>query len=162
LVSECNNNNSCSNGVASVLLGNGDGTFQPAVTYSTVGIEANSMQVADMNGDGKLDIVADNRCASNSDSSTWSLGVRLGEVDWTFQSGMPSSMSSQFFFNQSLVVADFNGDHKLDVAFGGADTFLLGNGDGTFQAPMFLGASGTGTVVADFNGDGRPDLAIGG
>jgi hypothetical protein len=50
----------------------------------------------------------------------------------------------------------------MDVVIGGADTFLLGNGDGTFQTPMFLGASGTGTVATDFNGDGRPDLAIGG
>ena len=162
LISECNSSNNCTNGVASVLLGNGDGTFQPAVTYSTIGVDANSMQLADLNGDGKLDIVAENECASNNDCSTGSLVVLLGNGDGTFQTGVTTNMNSQFFFSQSLVVADFNGDQKLDVAFGGADTFLLGNGDGTFQAPMYLGASGSGSVVADFNGDGRPDLALGG
>src|ERR1700728_736603 len=162
LINDCNDNNTCANGTAAVLLGNGDGTFQPAVLYSTGGQSANSMQLADINGDGKLDIVAENRCASNSNCSTGSLVVLLGNGDGTFQTGIATVMNSQFFFSQTLVVADFNGDQKLDVAFGGADTFLLGNGDGTFQAPMSLGTSGNSTVVADFNGDGRPDLAIGG
>src|ERR1700728_3531069 len=161
LINDCNDN-TCANGTAAVLLGNGDGTFQPAVLYSTGGQSANSMQLADINGDGKLDIVAENRCASNSNCSTGSLVVLLGNGDGTFQTGIATVMNSQFFFSQTLVVADFNGDQKLDVAFGGADTFLLGNGDGTFQAPMSLGTSGNSTVVADFNGDGRPDLAIGG
>jgi hypothetical protein len=161
LINDCNDN-TCANGTAAVLLGNGDGTFQPAVLYSTGGQSANSMQLADINGDGKLDIVAENRCASNSNCSTGSLVVLLGNGDGTFQTGVATIMNSQFFFSQTLVVADFNGDQKLDVAFGGADTFLLGNGDGTFQAPMSLGTSGNSTVVADFNGDGRPDLAIGG
>jgi hypothetical protein len=60
------------------------------------------------------------------------------------------------------VLGDFNGDHKIDVASGIGNIFLLGNGDGTFQAPISLGASGPGIAVGDFNGDGRPDLAVGG
>ena len=43
-----------------------------------------------------------------------------------------------------------------------SETTELGNGDGTFQSPSLLGASGLGIVAADFNGDGRPDLAVGG
>ena len=39
---------------------------------------------------------------------------------------------------------------------------LLGNGNGTFQTPMVLGAGGLGIAVGDFNRDGRPDLAVGG
>ncbi len=62
----------------------------------------------------------------------------------------------------SLALADFDGDGKLDVASGAGDFLLLGNGDGTFQDPLVLGAGGSGIAVGDFNGDGRPDLATGG
>jgi len=52
------------------------------------------------------------------------------------------------------VIGDFNLDGKLDL-LAGTQTFL-GNGDGTFQAPINSG--GTGSIVADFNGDGIPDI----
>jgi len=63
----------------------------------------------------------------------------------------------------NLVIADFTGDEKLDLTF---DEFSpnfpsgltsLGNGDGTFQAPVSSGASFNFSVAADFNGDGKPD-----
>ena len=62
----------------------------------------------------------------------------------------------------NLVIADFTGDEKLDLTF---DEFSpnfpsgltsLGNGDGTFQAPVSSGASFNFSVAADFNGDGSP------
>ena len=53
----------CANGTVGVLLGNGDGTFQTAVTYGSGGYEANSVAVADVNGDGKPDLlVANQQC----------------------------------------------------------------------------------------------------
>ena len=53
---------SCANGTVGVLLGNGDGTFQSAVTYGSGGTDAYSVAVADVNGDGKPDLLVANRC----------------------------------------------------------------------------------------------------
>lgn len=58
----------------------------------------------------------------------------------------------------SGVYADFNRDGKLDIAFAGS--VLLGNGDGTFKAPINLGVTGDLVATADFNGDGNPDLLV--
>jgi hypothetical protein len=69
----------------------------------------------------------------------------------------------------NVSIADLNGDHKPDLVVAGAlngqgIAVLLGNGDGTFTAPVFystsaLGAAPHATVVADFNQDGIPDVA---
>jgi hypothetical protein len=59
-------------------------------------------------------------------------------------------------------VADFNGDTKPDLAVAdtGYPTILLGNGDGTLQAPVMSGYTGaTSVAVGDFNADGNLDLA---
>ena len=55
-----------SNGTVGVLLGNGDGTFQTAVTYGSGGYWANSVAVADVNGDGKPDLLVANFCVSTA------------------------------------------------------------------------------------------------
>src|SRR5207244_7294302 len=70
----------------------------------------------------------------------------------------------------SLVIADFNGDGKLDLAVTNNNannqdpktvSVLLGNGNGTFQSPVAYGVgdSPSGIVAADFNNDGKVDLA---
>ena len=159
VANECLSPQNCSNGIVSVLLGNGDGTFQSAVTYNSGGINAISLQAADMNGDGKLDIVVENECAS--DCSTGAISVLLGNGDGTFQTAITTNIPQSEGWH-TIVVGDFNGDHKLDVASGGSGVFLLGDGDGTLQPAVSLGAVGIGTAIADFNGDRRPDLAVGG
>jgi hypothetical protein len=138
--------NSGSNDV-SILLGNGDGTFQPAVEYA-VGQQPMSIVAGDFNGDGRLDLATAN--ASSNDIS-----VLLGNGDGTFQPAKEYAAGNRPF---ALVAGDFNGDGKLDLAVTGSSlSVLLGNGDGTFQAPKTF--AGGALVAGDFNGDGRIDLA---
>jgi hypothetical protein len=145
----------------SVLLGNGDGTFQPHVDYAA-GMAPASVAAGDFNGDGKLDL------AIASYDNT--LSILLGNGDGTFQA--PLTMSGQNY-GEFLAVGDFNGDGKLDLAVGnygyqGAGVqILLGNGNGTFTAGSFV-LIGEGEwydeptylVARDFNRDGKADLAL--
>jgi hypothetical protein len=145
-----------SNGV-SILLGNGDGTFQSAVQYAT-GLSPQSIATADFNGDGKLDLVV-----ANGDPTANSVSILLGNGDGTFR---PHTDYSTGVGPASVTTGDFNGDGKLDLATADSDSntvsILLGNGDGTFQAnqDFVVGATPVSVVARDFNGDGRLDLAV--
>jgi hypothetical protein len=167
-------------GSVGVLLGNGDGTFQPAVVYNSGGFGANSVAVADVNGDGKPDLVVSN-CGSESDCfGTGLVGVLLGNGDGTFQPATTYATGGAYSGAGAgmVAVADVNGDGKPDllVSNGGAGGLfgsvgvLLGNGDGTFQPAVDYAAFGNGesdigavsVAVADVNGDGKLDLVVGG
>src|ERR1700756_4183823 len=123
---------------------------------TNIGGGGNGIAVADVNGDGKLDIIEANIGVT----------VLLGNADGTFQAPRQFTAGPS---STSIVVADFNGDGKLDVALSDGTSFsvyvLLGNGDGTFQvARQFVTGEGVNPisiVAADFNGDGKLDVAVG-
>jgi hypothetical protein len=155
-------------GSVSILLGNGDGTFQAAVDYLTGGnnISGASVAVGDFNGDGKLDLAVSDPGSSNFVSGD--ISILLGNGDGTFQSAVNYPTLSR---SASVAVGDFNGDGKLDLAVSDASgsnltsgdvSILLGNGDGTFQPATFhdAGTNPSSVAMGDFNGDGRMDLAV--
>jgi hypothetical protein len=151
-------------GGVSILLGDGDGTFQAARNFSA-GKLPESIAIADFNSDGKLDIIA----VSESENV---LNVLLGNGDGTFQPRFTVTIDD--IDPYYVVAGDFNNDHKWDIAVSGlgrdlngdgirdsvgGTTVLLGNGDGTFEKhgpllPLSL------SEAADFNQDGRLDLAV--
>jgi hypothetical protein len=162
----CENFNNCPNGSVGVLLGNGDGTFRAAVTYESGGTGADSVAVADVNGDGKPDLLVANGCGNNINScANGSLGVLLGNGDGTFQTAVAYFSGGGSAY--SAAVADVNGDGKPDLLACnlGNDTVgvLLGNGDGTFQTAVTYSSGGYvaySVAAADVNGDGKPDLLV--
>jgi hypothetical protein len=140
-----------------VLLGNGDGTFQPLLPYPT-GFNGTVYSACDYNGDGKLDLAT-------------SSGVMLGNGDGTFQAPLayPSKVISTY---SADVSADINGDGILDsvnalfvpMLYNPPSVAVVANlGDG----PTVVSGSNTASfpvstqAIGDFNGDGKLDLAFG-
>lgn len=144
----------------SVLLGNGNGTFQTRTNYSA-GVESNpyELAIADVNGDNRPDVIT-----ANSYSGT--VGVLLGNGDGTFKAVTTYAAGKQ---TESVAVADINGDNKPDIITANSVSstigVLLGNGNGTFQAVTAYRtgdsrSSPYGVAVADINGDGRSDIVF--
>src|SRR5260370_32535650 len=140
------------NGVA-ILLGNGDGTFTAKGTLTSPLANPFYIAVGDFNGDGKMDLAVIDH-GSTSDS----VFFYLGKGDGTFQAPTSVSLGANVGPMQ-IVAADFNKDGHLDVAVSENRTsnviVILGNGDGTFQAPrsIALAGQGWGLAVGDFNAD---------
>jgi hypothetical protein len=125
----------------SILLGNGNGTFQPSIDTPTSG--ALQLAAADFNGDGKLDLIV-----ATGDSMP--AQILLGHGDGTF-----AVSDTTVNALTGVIVGDFNRDGKAD--FLAAGFVMLGNGDGTFT--LAQGLDTFPAIAADFNGDGILDLA---
>jgi len=146
---------------ASVLLGNGNGTFQTAINYPA-GSGTQALAVTDVNGDGRLDLLTANR-GSNS------VSVLLGNGNGTFQAAANYTTGSNSF-PYDVKAADVNGDGQLDLITANSNyssnavAILVGNGNGTFQAPLAFGGGrntySQAVSVLDVNGDSRPDLLV--
>jgi hypothetical protein len=144
-----------------ILLGNGDGTFQPYVGYA-VGPSPTSVVVGDFNGDGRADVATANLLGTT-------VSVLIGRGDGTFKEHVDFGAGD---FPSSLAIGDFNKDGKTDIAVASCGTcdgvpdgvdVLLGNGDGTFKTRRDFMTGGTdpfGTAVGDFNNDGKADLVV--
>src|SRR5271165_546656 len=146
-------------GGINILLGNGDGTMQGTASYRLPsGAYSLAVEVGDFNGDGIPDVIVNS--SYQGGVNVFGFFVFLGNGDGTFQSPIPKVTG--FPYNDFLI-ADFNGDGRLDIAAtagSGVDLFF-GNGDGTFQSPILMFSSLqnlTNLLVADVNLDGKPDL----
>jgi hypothetical protein len=134
-------------------LGNGDGTFQGAVSYPASGYTL-SVAIGDFNGDGRPDLAV---------GFGTGIDILLGNGDGSFQAPAPQLLGTPGCIFVST--GDFDSDGKTDLAV--ANTYkevsiFLGNGNGTFQGARNYSVGNTPQSVAigDFNGDGKPDLAI--
>jgi len=154
-----------SDNTISVLVGKGDGTFPqvvgPYATQTPAGGNPTGVVIGDFNKDGNLDLAV-------ADFIAQEVSVFLGNGDGTFQTATTYPAGAN---PSSIVMADFNGDGNLDLATtstpspsnpGNLVTLLLGNGNGTFGAPILFGVGSLAysAVVGDFNGDGAPDIAV--
>jgi Bacterial Ig-like domain (group 3)/FG-GAP-like repeat len=148
----------------SVVLSNGDGTFQaPILTPSVSNGGCTQVSVGDLNGDKKDDLIVVQQGGCTGGNST--AQVLLSNGDGTFTAGNSYTITSNYLAGG--ILADSNADGKLDIVAVDQNApanvwTLLGNGDGTFQAATSValsGVAGNYAFFADLNGDGLLDVA---
>ncbi len=158
----------------SVLLGNGDGTFQAPLMTSAPG-PSGAVLALDVNGDGRTDIIFNASgpvlMTSNAEGPSTNLILMLAGPDGTL--GAPTILAKSLPYTAEAA-ADVNGDGIPDLLLDGGTGFnlfsvgpaiMLGKPDGTFSSPAPLTLP-TGAklsqiaLTADFNHDGKTDIAI--
>ncbi len=151
-----------SHGVLNILLGNADGSFQPAIPYAAL-TEPYSVTAADLDHDGLLDLVVAQRPSAD-------VGVFRGLSGGAFQAELTRNAGGSPL---ALTLADLNGDGNVDAIvanectseLGGCNGtvgVLLGRANGSFQSAVTYdgGKNPFSVAIGDFNGDGKPDVAV--
>jgi hypothetical protein len=144
-----------------ILLGKGDGTFTTGTPINTTSpFTPTSAVVGDFNGDGKQDL------AVLSGQGVGSVNIYLGNGDGTFQPAKNFPVAASASASRLLAMGDFNGDGIEDLVATNSSlnqvAVILGNGDGTFNAPAYYPAPSKpwNVVVGDINNDGFQDLVV--
>ena len=144
-------------GIVGVLIGRGDGSFNPKIHYnSTNGGDNDGLITGDMNGDGLTDIVT-------AGYASQTVEILLANSDGSFKAPRIYNTNGD---TSDVKLGDFNGDGILDVVTsdygtGPGITILLGNGDGSLKSPNLFtqsGATPNFIAVGDANGDGVQDV----
>ncbi len=143
--------------------------FAPVVTYSTGGYYAYPIAAADVNGDGKTDVVVGKKIDENSHDGV--VGVLLGNGNGTLQAAV--NYGTGGYDPAGVTVGHVNSDGKPDIVVAQDNPYLpvsaqvgvlLGNGDGTFQTAVNYSVGpyyADSVVVVDMNGDGKADIVDG-
>lgn len=156
----------CQLNTVAVLGGQGTGKFGKPAYYSTGAsstTQEEEIYLVDVNGDGHLDIVT-----GNSDGT---ISVLLNKGKGSYNPGtLITSVAALTAFDNPLVFADFNGDNKMDIGVvlnhtvsnASSVYVLLGNGNGTFGAPIqsLFPVFPVSVVAGDFNKDGKMDVVV--
>jgi hypothetical protein len=155
----------------SVQPGDGNGSFSASITTTlndaSVHIEPNAVAAADLNGDGRVDVVFTGVAPS---ADVANIVVALSQDDSSFKESSAYAFDAPATVPTGVTIADFNGDGHPDLAVthttpdftSGSVDILFGAGDGTFPTSTSIpvGAYPYAIAAGDFNGDGRKDLAI--
>jgi hypothetical protein len=146
------------NGVISILLGNGDGTFKPAKTVVSLPAGTYPILTADFNRDGNPDLVI-------LESGSARILLYLGKGDGTFQTPKVIPVGNSPIY---MAEGDVNNDHSPDLILSATTKtsvgfiVLLGEGNGSFHAPLMItaqyGEAGGPLAVGDLNNDGHLDV----
>ena len=146
----------------SLLMGKGDGTFQPAVfTYSSW-LEITAVAVGHFNNDDNIDLVVS---LFEWDAYGGRFQVRPGDGQGVFTGSDSHPYQPSLSTVDNLAAVDLNNDGKLDVVTAGV-TVMLGNGDGTLQSEVTYPAAVGGNpypralATGDFTGDENPDVIV--
>jgi uncharacterized repeat protein (TIGR01451 family) len=171
----------CVQGSVMILMGNGDGTFRNPASYGAGAALSQQLAAADVNGDGKLDLIAASQCVDGVVCSNAAVSLLLGNGDGTFQPALVTSVPELRNIT-SIAALDMNADGRADISVAGPHSpgvtpnlFLnnfvevfLGSSTGNITFAGSYPAGGTvrqssnfqvaGVVAGDVNYDGKPDL----